>query len=98
MEWWQFVGIVVAVVVPVGIALHASGRARMDQHIAEDVKAHERIVRVETMVERHADEIDKLRKGQHDFKDEIKKGVWELLEDRFDRFRDEVRRLLRDRE
>ena len=45
--------------------------------------------------ETHEDEIDKLRKGMHDFKDEAKRSFWELLEGRFREFREEVRAWLR---
>jgi hypothetical protein len=42
---------------------------RLDEHIYEDVKAHERLARLETKVEQHDVEIQSLRDRWHDFRD-----------------------------
>ena len=95
MDWWQFVAIVVAIVVPVGLAIHAAGRARsernvkrLDDHIAEDVKAHERLARLETKVDTLETEVDGLRKRFHDTWDAAKRGTWELLDEHREKMAD----------
>lgn len=103
MEWYQFVGVVVAIVVPVGLAIHTAGRLRaerdakrLDDHIAACLLQHERQVRNETVTERLEKEVDDLRKDRHDFKDENKRATYDLMTDRLDRFRDEVRQIIRE--
>lgn len=108
MDWLAFASIVVGVIVSVGIAIHKAGQARsernikrLDDHIAEDVKAHERIVRLETKVERLEGEVDSLRKRFHDVVDAAKRGSWELINDHREKinealaaFKAEIMRLL----
>jgi hypothetical protein len=98
VEWWQFVGLVVAVVVPVGLAIHGAGKARsdrnekrIDDHVADDTKAHERLARLETKVEHLEVEVLSLRKRFHDSVDDAKKLMWKLYEE----FMAEVRRLIK---
>ena len=95
MDWWQFVAIVVAIIVPVGLAIHKAGQGRsernikrLDDHIAEDVKAHERIARLETKVEKIEAEVDTLRKRFHDTWDAAKRGTWELVDEHREKMAD----------
>lgn len=89
MDWLQLVGIIAAVVVPVGLAIHRAGQARsdrearrLDQHVAEDVVDHERIARLEERIERNAEKIDR-----HD--DELR-----LMRERYHNFRDDLTRYI----
>ncbi len=87
MEWLPLLGIAVAVVVPVGLAIHHAGRARsernaerLDAHIVEDVKAHERLAKVETRVERLEIEQERTRDSIHNVRDTLPQKVKELVE------------------
>jgi hypothetical protein len=87
VEWLPLLGIVVAIVVPIGLAVHRAGRARsernaerLDAHIVEDVKAHERLAKVETRVERLEIEQERTRDAVHDLRDTLPQKVKELVE------------------
>lgn len=58
---------------------------RIDEHIGEDVKAHERLARLETKVEQHDTEIRSLRVRWHEFRNETMKSAWEYFEERMAR-------------
>ena len=97
MDWWQLAALIAAVVVPIAVALHKSGQSRsernvkrLDDHIAEDVKAHERLAKLETKVDRLEVEVDGIRKRLHDSLDHLKRGLWDLFQD----FKAEVLRLI----
>jgi hypothetical protein len=85
--WLTLTGIVVAIVVPIGLAIHAAGRARstanqkrLDDHITEDVRAHERIARLETKMDRVEEEVAGLRQRYHNFRSDVMKDVWDLVQ------------------
>ncbi len=86
--WATVVAIVVAIVVPVGISIARSARARrdrdtkrLDDHITEDIKAHERIARIEIRVDRLEQEQDSMRRRFHDFRENTLKELWQLFAD-----------------
>jgi phage shock protein A len=86
--WLTLIGIIAAIVVPIGLAIHAAGRARsrenverLDRHIEEDVKAHERLARLETKIDRIEIEQDGIRKRFHDFRDGTMRDAWQLFQD-----------------
>jgi hypothetical protein len=85
-------GIMAVIVAAIGGALwkHISA----DSDVRE--KFGERVAKNETLVDHHETEIINLRKGQHDFKDEIKRASWMLIQDEFGRQRDEIRRIIRE--
>lgn len=86
-DWLAIIAICVAIFVPVGLAINAAGRARsernikrLDEHIAEDVKAHERVARLEERTDRHEHELERLRNWKHsDLRDETRKDVFQIM-------------------
>ena len=94
---WQLAGIIVAivgaVVVPIALAIHQAGRSRsernekrIDDHVSEDIKAHERLARVETRVDRLERETENLRTRWHDLRDDTLRKAFEL----FTEWKDEI--------
>lgn len=59
-------------------------------HITNDAEVREktssRIATLEADNKQNKDEIHGLREDRHDFKDEIKRGTWELVEARWEKF------------
>jgi predicted nuclease with TOPRIM domain len=98
----MLVGVVAAVAVPIGLAVHTAGRARseknvarLDKHIDEALNdhaaTHERLARLETIVQQHEAEISSLRKRWHEFRDGTMKDAWNL----FDEWREEMHKKFR---
>lgn len=63
---------------------------KLDQHITQDVEAHERLARLETKVETLEEEVTSLRKRFHDLYDYVMRGVGALIQD----FKAEILRLI----
>jgi DNA polymerase IIIc chi subunit len=89
--WLTLVAIVVAIVVPIGLAVHTAGRARSDKNIArldkhidealnDHAATHERLARLEIQVQQHDAEIRSLRERWHQFRDQTMKDAWQLFQ------------------
>lgn len=64
------------------------------KHVVEDAKVRERLATLEADAETTKEEVKSLRERWHDLRDDTLKRIWELFEDKFERFREEVRRLI----
>ena len=93
MEPWQW-----AVAVPIALALigliaRLASRGpdrtekRLDDHIAEDVKVHERVVKIETEVSTLKEEVRSLREMRHEILENVTKTLASWYTSIIDRFK-----------
>lgn len=68
---------------------HIIGDAKARAETAKSIsEVSERTASLESDGAHHREEIKGLREDRHDFKDDIKRATWELIEARFERFTD----------
>jgi F0F1-type ATP synthase membrane subunit b/b' len=70
------------------------------KHVVSDSdtreKIAERIAKLETNLDHLEADIESLRKDRHDFKDEAKRAIFDLINDRADKLREDLRRMFRE--
>lgn len=81
MEPWMWAIAVTVALAIAGLIVKLATRGpdrtekRLDEHIAEDVKVHERVVKVETEVDTLKDEVRSLREMRHEIIENVTKSL-----------------------
>lgn len=81
MEPWMWAVAVPVALALAGLVLRLASRQpdrtekRLDDHVAEDVKVHERVVKIETEVSTLKDEVKALREMRHEIMDHVTKAL-----------------------
>lgn len=61
------------------------------RHILEDAKVRERVATLEADSKQTKEEVKSLRERWHDIRDTTVRDTWTMLQDRFEKFREEIR-------